>query len=244
MTTQQKLTHEKYQDVLGILWQKLYSKQEINMQSFISQHRVSTNLWTVLVNQGVIKKTDIGYEWLGSYPDDTITSQVIQGIRNYKSTKKDKNKCRVTSEKTKIKYKKVLNDLYFLLQYTGDISIDKFCSEKQIGKSLSGVLQKLNILKYYANGWVWTGSKPDSQMVNDIFEFRKKAKETEKSKNPFTVKEQEIVDLLTEAHNKYIELKEMHPDDITAWKSGIHKCQNVLRGRVVIRDYPDVFYSE
>ena len=244
MKTQQQLTHDKYQKVLEKLWRKLNTSVKINMQKFISSEKVSTNLWTVLVNQGVIKKTNIGYEWQSGYPDYTITSEVIQGIRNYKSTKKVKNKCRVTSEKTKSKYKEALNDLYFLLQYTGEISIDKFCSEKQIGKTLSGVLQNLEVVKYESGKWIWIGDKPDSQMVDDIFEFRKSFNETKKSKNPFTVKEQQIVDLLTEAHNKYIELQEMHPDDILEWKNGIHQCQNVLRGRVVTRDYPDVFYSK
>ena len=244
MTTQQELTHKKYQQVLERLWRALNTRGDINMQNFISKEKVSTNLWTVLSNQEIIVKTSTGYKWNKGFPESILVSEVIEGIRNYKSTKKDKNKCRVTSEKTVLKYKESLNHLYFLLQYTSDISMEKFCSEKQIGKSLPGVLQNLEVVKYESGKWIWIGNKPDEKMIDDIFEFRKRAKEDQESKNPFTVKEQKIVDLLTEAHNKYVELKEMHPDDIIEWKNAIHQCQNCLKNRVLIRDYPDVFYKK
>ena len=61
---------------------------------------------------------------------------------------------------------------------------------------------------------------------------------------PFTKEEQEIIDLLTEAHNKFVLLPKTHPDDTIHWRVGIHKCQGVLMGRVVRRDYPDTFYSD
>jgi hypothetical protein len=62
-------------------------------------------------------------------------------------------------------------------------------------------------------------------------------------KKPFTEQEEEIISLLLEAHNKFVKLEQMHPDDTREWVNGIHKCQNVLKGRVVTRDYPDVFYN-
>jgi hypothetical protein len=62
-------------------------------------------------------------------------------------------------------------------------------------------------------------------------------------KKPFTEQEEEIMNLLVEAHNKFVEMKQMHPDDLREWVDGIHKCQNVLKGRVVTRDYPDIFYN-
>lgn len=62
-------------------------------------------------------------------------------------------------------------------------------------------------------------------------------------KKPFTEQEQEIMNLLVEAHNKFVEMEQMHPDDMREWVDGIHKCQNVLKGRVVTRDYPDVFFN-
>ena len=63
-------------------------------------------------------------------------------------------------------------------------------------------------------------------------------------KNPFTKKEQEIMGLLVKAHNKFIEMEQMHPDDIREWTDGVHKCQGVLKGRVVTRDYPNIFYNQ
>ena len=63
------------------------------------------------------------------------------------------------------------------------------------------------------------------------------------SKSPFIEKEKEIMGLLVEAHNKFIELKQTHPSDITEWVDGIHRCQHILQARIVRRDYPDDFYN-
>jgi len=63
-------------------------------------------------------------------------------------------------------------------------------------------------------------------------------------KKPFTKEEEHIMNLLVEAHNMFIDLEEMHPDDIREWTDGIHKCQRVLKSRVVTRDYPNVFYNK
>lgn len=62
-------------------------------------------------------------------------------------------------------------------------------------------------------------------------------------KKPFTKQEEEIANLLVEAHNKFVRMEQMHPDDIREWVDGIHICQNVLKGRVVTRDYPEVFHN-
>jgi len=62
-------------------------------------------------------------------------------------------------------------------------------------------------------------------------------------KEPFTEEEKIIFDLLVQAHNKFVEMEQMHPDDMREWVDGIHKCQNVLISRVVTRDYPDVFVN-
>jgi hypothetical protein len=62
-------------------------------------------------------------------------------------------------------------------------------------------------------------------------------------KEPFTKQEKLIMDLLILAHNKFVDMDQMHPDDKREWVDGIHRCQNVLKGRVVTRDYPDIFYN-
>lgn len=51
------------------------------------------------------------------------------------------------------------------------------------------------------------------------------------------------MDLLTEAQNRFIDLKIMHPDHTRAWIDGLHKCQSVLMFRILIRDYPKTFYN-
>jgi hypothetical protein len=62
-------------------------------------------------------------------------------------------------------------------------------------------------------------------------------------KKPFTKEEKEIMDLLVEAHNKFAKIEQTHPSDINEWVDLIHRCQSILQGRVVRRDYPDVFHS-
>ena len=60
-------------------------------------------------------------------------------------------------------------------------------------------------------------------------------------KKPFTEQEEQVMNSLLEAHDIFVKMKQMNPGDISEWVDGIHKCQNVLMGRVVTRDYPDVF---
>ena len=61
--------------------------------------------------------------------------------------------------------------------------------------------------------------------------------------NPFTEEEKEIMDLLVQAHNKFVKLNPTHPSDVSDWVNSIHGLQNVLGGRVLRRDYPETFHS-
>jgi len=60
-------------------------------------------------------------------------------------------------------------------------------------------------------------------------------------KSPFTIQEKEIMDLLIDAHNKFMKIRPVHSSHIDEWINGIHKCQNVIIGRIVIREYPHIF---
>jgi len=60
-------------------------------------------------------------------------------------------------------------------------------------------------------------------------------------KKPFTDKEKKVMDLLVEAHNKFLELEPTHPTEITEWVSNFHKLQDLLGARVLRRDYPETF---
>jgi hypothetical protein len=62
-------------------------------------------------------------------------------------------------------------------------------------------------------------------------------------KKPFTKEEKEVMDLLVKAHNKFAKIEQTHPSDMNEWVDGIHRCQSILQGRVVRRDYPDIFHS-
>lgn len=56
-------------------------------------------------------------------------------------------------------------------------------------------------------------------------------------------KENEIMNLLVEAHNKYIKLESTHPSDMPDWVNHFHILQDVLTRRVLRRDYPDIFVT-
>lgn len=60
---------------------------------------------------------------------------------------------------------------------------------------------------------------------------------------PFKKEEKEVMDLLLEAHNKFVKIKQTHPSDMGEWIEGVHRCQRILQGRVVRRDYPYDFYN-
>lgn len=61
--------------------------------------------------------------------------------------------------------------------------------------------------------------------------------------NPFTEEEQEIINAMVAAHNKFVTLIQTHPNDMEIWVDGIHKCESVLQSRILRRDYPEVFQT-
>ena len=62
--------------------------------------------------------------------------------------------------------------------------------------------------------------------------------------DPFIIEERRVIDLLVEAHNLFVKIPPYRTEHMNEWVDGIHKCQNVLKDRVVIRDYPHVFNRE
>jgi hypothetical protein len=62
-------------------------------------------------------------------------------------------------------------------------------------------------------------------------------------KKPFTEKEGEIMSLLVDAHNNFIELDMSHPMEKSEWVSAMHRLQDLLSARVLRRDYPETFTS-
>lgn len=61
------------------------------------------------------------------------------------------------------------------------------------------------------------------------------------AKEPFTPEEKEIMSLIVEAHNKFLELERTHPMEMTEWVDSIHRLQDLLGARVLRRDYPETF---
>jgi len=61
------------------------------------------------------------------------------------------------------------------------------------------------------------------------------------TKQPFTPDEQEIMDLLVKAHNKFVTLERKHPMEVDEWVRSFHKLQDIMFYRVIKRDYPEYF---
>lgn len=55
------------------------------------------------------------------------------------------------------------------------------------------------------------------------------------------IKEEEIVDILSNAFNEFIKLESQHPDELRDFADGIHKCQYVLGMRIAREHCPDIF---
>lgn len=53
--------------------------------------------------------------------------------------------------------------------------------------------------------------------------------------------ETEIMDLIVEAHNKFMMLEQTHPSDVPDWVNAIHTLQGIIGQRILRRDYPDIF---
>lgn len=62
-----------------------------------------------------------------------------------------------------------------------------------------------------------------------------------KENGPFNEQEEEIMNLLIEAHNKFVEMERSHPSEMTDWIHHIHALQRLLGQRVLRRNYPDYF---
>lgn len=61
------------------------------------------------------------------------------------------------------------------------------------------------------------------------------------NQNPFTEKENDILNHLVEAHNLFIELEETHPTESMEWATAIHGAQNVLSNRILRRIFPKIY---
>lgn len=59
--------------------------------------------------------------------------------------------------------------------------------------------------------------------------------------SPFTPEEDEIMQLLVQAHNKFILLPPSHPNEQQEWATALHRLQDLIGHRVLKRNYPDYF---
>ena len=54
-------------------------------------------------------------------------------------------------------------------------------------------------------------------------------------------KEKIILDYLTKAWNKFLELKQHHPDEGRDFADGIHRCRRLIGMRYAKKRYPKIF---
>jgi hypothetical protein len=59
--------------------------------------------------------------------------------------------------------------------------------------------------------------------------------------NPMTAREQEILEHLVQAWNKFSGLQQSHPMDLTEFTSAINVCQQKIGMRVLRRQYPHIW---
>jgi hypothetical protein len=62
-------------------------------------------------------------------------------------------------------------------------------------------------------------------------------------KEPFTEKEQEVMDLILLAHSKFSELERTHTMEMPEWVSGVLQLEHLLGMRTLRRDYPKHFIT-
>lgn len=87
-------------------------------------------------------------------------------------------------------------------------------------------------------GWIDAINAESRRLHADTPEEKPKAE-----KQPFTPDEEEIMNLLVQAHNKFAALERMHTSEIPEWVISLHKLQDILFYRVVKRDYPEYIKS-
>lgn len=60
-------------------------------------------------------------------------------------------------------------------------------------------------------------------------------------RNPFTKEEEAIMELIVNAHNKFVELERGHNMEIQEWVTSIHSLQSILSHRCLRREFPEYF---
>ena len=74
---------------------------------------------------------------------------------------------------TKEKYLKLLNELFIALKYTSKFSMNAFCIDNNISKSIPKVLASGGVIKNTGGvagsaNWIWISKKPDMKMVDEL----------------------------------------------------------------------------
>lgn len=59
--------------------------------------------------------------------------------------------------------------------------------------------------------------------------------------SPFTKEEKEIMDLLVQAHSKFVAIEPTHPMEMQEWVYSFHKLQDLLGSRILRRNWPQTF---
>lgn len=77
---------------------------------------------------------------------------------------------------------------------------------------------------------------------NKIYDFCN-LKRKKNNMKYLSYQEQEVLDLLIEAWNKYLDLPVQHNDDNNEFEKGIHQCQQIIALRVARKAEPEIFYN-
>lgn len=58
-------------------------------------------------------------------------------------------------------------------------------------------------------------------------------------KDGLTDQEGKVMDALIAAWNEFVKLEQQHPNELTDFSDGIHRCQDLLAIRIARREYPE-----
>lgn len=83
-----------------------------------------------------------------------------------------------------------------------------------------------------------------SELKKYIKKIISEIEQKESKKEPFSKEEQQIMDLLVDANNIFVQLDKTHISEENDWNYAIHLLQRILGQRVLRRDYPDYFNSK
>mgnify|MGYP006445003639 CR=1 FL=1 len=212
MNKSRQKTQQKYLLALKDLYLKTSSGQDFSTSEFMKYHKLNNNVITILIKEKILIKTNFGYKWNSIEPNREMTLKLLDKINTYRLhgaksnniKKQDEIKIVKNEEIDKYnKYSKVLNDIYFLLNYSHNVSLQDYCENNKINQNIPTQLKNIEAIEFKDKKWFWIGDKPNDKMVKDLINVqkeinRKRYIKKDNTNNKSQVKNREIKFIIIE----------------------------------------------